>query len=50
MQHIFWLGLATLVRRHSGQDILGKTDASGENDHGLPLSNDLMRYSHFPSW
>ena len=32
-----------------GKDILGKIDSDGNNSHGLPLLNELMKSSHFPS-
>jgi len=36
------------MRKH--KDILGKIDSDSDNSHGLPLSNELMRHLHFPSW
>jgi hypothetical protein len=32
------------------KDVLGEIDSQSDNSHGLPLSNELMRHSHFPSW
>ena len=38
------------IHTMQGKDILGEIDSQSDNSHGLPLSNELMRHSHFPSW
>jgi hypothetical protein len=30
--------------------VLGEIDSRSDNNRGLPLSNELMRHLHFPSW
>lgn len=33
-----------------GKHGLGQIDAEMDNSHGLPLPDELMKSSHFPSW
>jgi hypothetical protein len=42
--------LSRNIHRVDRNDVLGKIDSDSDNSQGLPLSNELMRPSHFPSW
>ena len=42
-------GLAALIDAVDGENVLGEIDADEDNGHGLPLSDELMRFAT-PSW
>jgi hypothetical protein len=42
--------VAVLIDAVEGEDVLGEIDADEDNGHGLPLLNELMEKTHFPSW
>lgn len=43
-------GLAAFIHPMQGEHGLGEIDADIDNSHGLPLPDELMKSSHFPSW